>query len=96
MVARGKRPRRLNFGVWSRSLTMFIETAANAQELNAAIERIADAVEAFILLCVHAKARRGEVVGGGDILVQSRQVVVRRMRWELYVVTMVKRFVPQS
>jgi hypothetical protein len=48
---------------------MFIETAAKAQELNAAIERIADAVGAFILLCVHAKARRGEVVGGGDILV---------------------------
>jgi hypothetical protein len=75
---------------------MFIETAANAQELNAAIERTADAVGPFILLCVHAKARRGEVVGGGDILVQSRQVVVRRMRWELYVVTMVKRDVPQS
>jgi hypothetical protein len=51
---------------------MFIETAANAQELNAAVERIADAVGAFILLYVHAKARRGEVVGGEDILVQYR------------------------
>jgi hypothetical protein len=39
---------------------MFIETAANAQELNAAIERIADAVGAFILLCVYMQ-RPGEV-----------------------------------
>lgn len=60
MVALGKRCRRLIFGVASRFLTIFIDTAAKAQELSAATERIADAVGAFILTCVRAEAWWGD------------------------------------
>jgi hypothetical protein len=58
--ARGERPRRPNFGGASRFLTMLMETAADAQEVSAAIERIADTVVAFILrsVSVHAEAWR--------------------------------------
>ena len=48
MVARGERLRRESFGDPAGLLAMFMVKAAYEPELNAAIERIANAVEDFI------------------------------------------------
>ncbi len=51
IVARGRRFRpRLTFGLASELLAIGIVTAANAQELSATTERMADAVGVFIVL----------------------------------------------
>jgi hypothetical protein len=74
IVPRGKRFRRLNFGVWSLSFTMLMETAAYAQELSAATDRIADAEGLFILVCVHADViSRGLMV----VVVLRQQEIAR-------------------
>jgi len=39
---------------------MFIDTAANVQELSAATERIADAEGPFILVFVHTNSKEGK------------------------------------
>jgi hypothetical protein len=53
IAARGRRFRpRLTFGLDSRLLAIGIVTAANAQELSATTERMADAVGGFIALCL--------------------------------------------
>ena len=59
MVARGERFLRRSFGVAAGVLAMFKVKAASDPQLNAAIERIADAVEDF-MKTVLLNASRGD------------------------------------
>ncbi len=87
IVARGERSRRLSFGVASRSLTMFIDTEANVQELSAATKRIAGAAGPFISVFVHTDSKEGKC---GEVDVCPDQKVVSgetSVQYSVYVIS---------
>ena len=79
MVARGDRFRRTSLGVPAGALAIFIVKAASEPELNAAIERIADAVADFMMKHFLERQSGAGSISKGDSVQRKRMNKARNV-----------------